>query len=469
MTRTMLDGPAAGGLRPAGPAVVAQRLCDLLLSFPSAAGSGVQWQTLARKYGERYGSKLDLAALGFSTPLAAATALLWDVLRLVDAEDTDNPVVAVEDAMVMVPRPGFLGTWPSLYQTLCNIVISNGTPDGPEVTGRRGQSLLLSQLKPLLQLHWHTNFDESGLGYLSDEGTFIRLKKMKHLVQAVLRWREQRIAWRASCSPKASRVDEALLPTLECVVSQRHNDLLLRLVDSDVMQSISMDKRPQVGKHRSVSESISSDATPLKACPRELGPLSRCAADSEALRLERELAQLRAENSQLRYRNFELEQQPCFKEEMKLSIPQLCQEIFDDPFEPPPERSQCSTYNWMSMASPTTSTYAPSSEQGFSMNSGEVTPDLGYQWISHFGSGSQSVSSGQEAVCSGATTPLQTVGGFASGSATPGGVCLVPVWFHPTNFAFSLGDRGVIPCGIVQQARAFFEPAPGLPSGGFAA
>lgn len=435
---------------------MAQRLCDLLLSFPSSAAGGVQWNTLARKYAERHGAKLDLPGLGFPTPLVAATALLWDVLRLVDADDTDNPVVAVEDAMVMVPRPGSLGTWPSLYQTLCNIVQSNGTTDDSCPSGRQGKSLLLSKLKPLLQIHWHTNFDESGLGYLSDEGTFIRLKKMKHLVQAVLRWRDQRIAWRATSSPKASPVDEALQPFLECVASQRHNDLVLRLVEHGEFDRTISSSRPSC-------EIRSSAGFTSQSCDGKTYP-----------QWETELAKLRAENSLLRTRNLELEQQPGHMAEgMNLFIPQLAHDPFDDPFEPPPQKS-----HWTSMTSPTTSTYAASSEKGFSMPSGSVTPDLGNPWVSHFGSGSHtpasmSLGSSFEAMCSGATTPMQTVGGFTSGTATPGGVCLVPVWFHPTNFAFTLGDRGVIPCGIVQQARAFFEPSPSsgvpAPMPGFAA
>jgi len=108
------------------PSVVAQRLCDLLLSFPAAAAGGVQWCVLARKYEERHNTRLDIKAIGHSCPLAAATALLWDVLRLVDSEDSDNPIVAVEDAVALNPRPGALGSWPSLYKALCTIVVTHG-------------------------------------------------------------------------------------------------------------------------------------------------------------------------------------------------------------------------------------------------------------------------------------------------------------------------------------------------------
>merc|ERR550532_464658 len=92
-------------VRPMSPVLVAQRLSDLLQSFPAAAAGGVQWQTLARKYEERHSSRLDIAALGHSSALAAATALLWDVLRLVEREDADNPVVALDDTLALDPRP----------------------------------------------------------------------------------------------------------------------------------------------------------------------------------------------------------------------------------------------------------------------------------------------------------------------------------------------------------------------------
>merc|ERR1719160_417608 len=70
-----------------------------------------------------------MKAIGHSCPLSAATALLWDVLRLVDSEDSDNPIVAVEDAVSLTPRPGALGTWPSLYKALCSIIVKYGAEE----------------------------------------------------------------------------------------------------------------------------------------------------------------------------------------------------------------------------------------------------------------------------------------------------------------------------------------------------
>merc|ERR1719264_2105208 len=203
---------------------VAKRLCDLLLSFPSAAISGIQWQVLARRYEERYTTRLDLAALGHASPLGAASALLWEVLRVVNKDDTDNPILGIEDGVALTANPGSMGSWPSLYGVLCTIVQEHGARDEAEPSEH---SLLLSQLRPLLESHWHASFDENALGYRGEDGTFVRLKKMKHLLHAVLSWREQRQAWQQAKGFKPSAVDEVLMPTLVLVPSKKHNDLLL--------------------------------------------------------------------------------------------------------------------------------------------------------------------------------------------------------------------------------------------------
>merc|ERR1712032_1677730 len=105
---------------------IAHRLCDMLLAFPASAAGGVQWQVLVRTYEERFGTRLDIAALGHSSPVAAATALLWEVLRPVDTANAENPVLAVEDAVALTPQPGQLGRWPSIYSALREIVLTYG-------------------------------------------------------------------------------------------------------------------------------------------------------------------------------------------------------------------------------------------------------------------------------------------------------------------------------------------------------
>merc|ERR1712232_1119153 len=108
---------------------------------------------------------------------------------------------------------GSMASWPSLYGVLCAIVQEHGSRDG---TDPSKHSLLLSQLRPLLESHWHAGFDENALGYRGEDGTFVRLKKMKHLLHAVLSWREQRQAWQQAKGLKPSAVDDVLMPTPWC-------------------------------------------------------------------------------------------------------------------------------------------------------------------------------------------------------------------------------------------------------------
>mmetsp|Transcript_20758 Transcript_20758/g.71719 ORF Transcript_20758/g.71719 Transcript_20758/m.71719 type:complete len:475 (+) Transcript_20758:59-1483(+) len=449
--------------------VVAQQLSDLLLAFPSAAAGGVQWSVLAKKYEERYKVRLDVQALGHSSALAAATTLLWEVLRIVDKQDTDNPVVGIDDAVALAPRPGLLGCWPSLYHALCQIVLENGVPDGAPpasaVPGRsavRSCSLLLSQIRPLLERYWHANFDESGLGFLNEDGTFVRLKKLKHLLHAVLRWRDQRQEWRQSHQVKKSAVENALEPCLKLVASDKHNDLLLHCTVGAAECSEVV--RPSKARPRMQSlEAFDVRAELLEApSPKtqvEQMPSKRSAeASAEEDRLnemQRELERLRFENTSLRSVNMVLQcsyvtapammppQQPlaapCTPTK-QLTAPQLPTEIFDDPFEPTPEmfwnmpRSSCSS-----------STYLDNSDT-----------------MSEFSYASHSVMSGtpgcygMQSACgselaSGAMTPVHS-------TSLPQQACsYMPMWFALMPSAFSGVDVSVIPRGIVQTARAHFE------------
>lgn len=423
----------------------------MLQSFPSAAIGGVQWRVLVRKYEERYSTRLDLAALDHSSPLSAAASLLWDVLRLVDSEDTDNPVVAIEDTVAMVPRPGFLGSWPSLYNVLCEVIRRHGTPY-TAVDGEQSHVLLLSQLKQLLQSHWHADFTES-MQYLSEEGSSVQIKKMKHLVQAVLRWRKQRFDSLAESCTRWGLVEDALAPQIDLVPSTKHNDLMLRYVHP---RKVSV---PHASPHLYfVPHTIAcgvrggGETTVIEA---DEPCLSRTSSRSTttSTNLELEVATLRADNAVLRTRNESLQHQGdsavTFAELFHtLAKPQLSRqpEVFDDPFEPPPEaRSQYSF--WNVSPSPVGSTAAPS-DFGFSL--GSATP--------------------ADSAVSGAATPLPIPtlsmpgmpGAFLATTGFVPASCqvsaMMPSWF------FSSDQFVQIPSGIVQQSRALFEQSTTIPS-----
>jgi len=181
------------------PAAIAKRMSDLILCFPAAALGGVPWQTLVSKYNERHSTRLDISALGYNSPATAVTTLLWEVARPIDSRHAENPLVAVEDCVAMTVQPGAPATWPSIYQALCAIVSENGSREEAEQKedadrSEAGHAILVSQLKPLLQRYWHCEFDEGSLSYLNEQGKFVRVKKMKHLLQAVLQWRDERVA-----------------------------------------------------------------------------------------------------------------------------------------------------------------------------------------------------------------------------------------------------------------------------------
>lgn len=411
------------------PSAVAQRLTDLLMQFPSAAMGGIQWRVLARKYEERHGIRLDLASLGYASPLAAASTLLWDVLRLVDTEDTDNPIVAIDDSLALTPHPGSMGSWPSLYVALCDAVQSNSTVQlEPEENAKGVRCLLLSQLKPLLQSKWHANFDENGLGFLSEEGSYVKMKKMKHLVQAVLRWRDQRFEWTQSRAAKMTSADKVLIPHLELVPSNKHNDLMLRYVPAANGQN--MLETPQDAL---VPTSQASVVSPSTSSPR--------------FDMEEELAFLRAENAKLRSRNEMLTHEQFDISDMasKASsdeivapmtfVPESMVEIFDDPYEPPPQKLQ-----WTSSSLSVAST-----------GSGCSTPSV--SWTQSSGATPVSMTPVPSCDAAGCMTP-------ASGL----GCAYVPMWFSLAQSSTgAFGEISMIPTGIVQRFRSQIDACDSAP------
>jgi len=151
--------------------------------------------------------------------MAAAPVLFWEVAR-VAGQDPSDPVVALEAGVALAPRPGSAGSWPSLYKSLCQVVMEHGsrseTAKGPR------HSMLMSQIKPLLQATWHSMFDENWT-FFNANGSVAKTKKLKHLVSRVIEWRDQ---LRQSSDMKAP-LEQALLRHLALEKAERHNDLLL--------------------------------------------------------------------------------------------------------------------------------------------------------------------------------------------------------------------------------------------------
>jgi len=355
-----------------------------------------------------------LVAVGHDSPLSAVSALIWDVLRVVDKGDSDNPILGIEDGVALSPQPGFLSCWPSLYKVLCEVVLENGMPEmGATTGGEPASCLLLSNLRPLLESSWHANFDETTLGFRNEDGTLVKLKKLKHLLTAVLRWRDQRVAWQKTIGARRSAIDDILAPVLDLVPSTKHNDLVLRY---------------STGAFASASPSTSTLAKARVPERKEEQTVRKSSS------LKSELERLRAENEALREKNDSLQM-------MAAPVPQL-HDIFDDPYEPPPE-----VCRW---GSATSSTFSRTS----SADMESVGSRIDFRACSQTGSISSWQSSCASANVSGVATPTHS-GHMEQRCA------FVPVWvpfnhvMQSTSACFV--DVSVIPSGIVQTARQHFE------------
>jgi len=237
--------------------VVARRLCDLLRQFPAASSSGVEWESLARVYQQRHKAKLDVASLGYSSPMAAASALLWDVAQVVDCTDLGNPIVALEDGAALTPLPDSVGSWPSLYAALCTMVREHGSPE----TSASGEAvtLLLSRVASLAQRYKLPDV-AGGMDFLTERGAVHRLEGVEQFVQALIGWRRQRVIWQCARGRRASQVVEVLRDELELDTS--HEGIVLRCLTEDGRASSAGTHTP---RSVSYSDVDSLDVTPLDA------------------------------------------------------------------------------------------------------------------------------------------------------------------------------------------------------------
>lgn len=430
-------------VRPLAPAVVAQRVCELLQAFPSAAIDGVRWQTLLCKYNERHKLPLDVAELGHGSALSAATALLWDVVRMVNTNDAGDPVVALEDNVVLTPGPCFLSSWPSLYQVLCHVVLHCKTGSKQETTDFEDEGapgILLSQLKPLLQKHWHQSFDETCLNYYTKEGIHVRVKSMQDLLQAVLKWREERLVWQADTGKWSKSVNEALQPRLVLVPSKAHNDIFLRCALShpsggaeSAPCSMNPTRCPPVLPEPHCITEYSFQTTAAQALPSREGSDGMPSAHSSKLSaLMQEVHALKDQNARLRSQSNHLKNLPknavlCTESHSTPNVQEITKimpEASDHSFQPLHEiRSSALLWGIETSAPASTATYASRSQ-----SCGSLTPlSRGSQCNTQSGSG----------------TPIASVAHRHVGAFVP--------------MAFSVGHSLEIPSGAVQQIRTMFE------------
>jgi len=228
--------------------IVMERLRDLVLRFPCTLLRGLRWSVLSKVYDERCADIGDSGPARLpSVAFVQAAGWLKDLVRFEEVAEGDWCLHLHEAVGLVAGRSGQLACWPLLVQRLTEIVRSEGTPQQPhafealrETEPMRGDSrlpepgsevmgVLLSQLKPLLRRHWDPTFDERAVGYLSEAGTYVSIKKMKHLITALLDWRLGRLSGAdvARRGATSSVVDAALAVPMVLVVSQRHNDMVL--------------------------------------------------------------------------------------------------------------------------------------------------------------------------------------------------------------------------------------------------
>lgn len=218
-------------------------------------------------------------------------------------------------------------------------------------------------------------------------------------------------------------------------MSKKQNDWILRCLPSEACQQTSS----QAARCNDELEACK----PVASAPSAASPVaSPIAAPTSAELLAIEVQLLRAENAKLRIQNETLLQTQCEDDELHNppisgateQIDQLPHHVYDDPFEPPPEKC-----GWTASGSWTPTSTCSTGEFEFGM-SACGTP----------------LSGSSCEIASGAMTPIVGYDCHTDVSNTPmlGGlgdkVCtLVPVWFQ------------VIPTGIVDRFRTQIESVTG--------
>lgn len=270
---------------------------------------GIRWSVVCKVYTDRYQG----GPIGAST-LDAAKSSLADLLVFDDSVQGDTLLRLTDDAALSVAKANQLGCWPLLVQRLGEIVQSQGSRweskslevrDNDEVLETEVPGVLLGQLKPLLIRHWDSGFEERGLGFFNEVGQFVNLRKMKHFIAELLKWRCKRQELVRSQAVKASAVDQALETRLILATSTRHNDMVLccsYCSGSGLKGSMSspMASAPAASPSKTQASSFSSSSVVAEGNSPE--DASSPQAPSGSKSLEKESQRLRIENAELKKR-----------------------------------------------------------------------------------------------------------------------------------------------------------------------
>jgi len=254
--------------------------------------------------------------------------------------------------------------------------------------------------------------------YYTPEGSTIKIKKMKNLLNSIFRWRADRLnicALTRSSAAFLSDIDAAIVDDMDMIASEPHNDFLLRIFAYEgIAKSIGVDNSLTRTDVIDESHSYMETLAPLVSSGCELD--SVCSETCSNMKCH--IASLCMENSQLRCENKAAFFARVFGSHAKVGLSMPIDNIFDNPSEPPPAI-------WI----PSSASTMPGSSSG----SGVETPIT-------------------DASFSGSCV-------LVPHSENADGGAPISEWFPD-----ALGDRVQIPNGIVQQACAVYEAQTTIPS-----
>jgi len=284
---------------------VLPRLRDLVMRCPCAVLEGIRWSVVCKVYTDRY----EGGPISAST-LDAAKSSLADLVVFDDNAQGDTLLRLTDAAALSEAKANQLGCWPLLVQRLGEIVQVHGTRwESHSLEVRDSEDLdaevpgiLLGQLKPLLSRHWDSGFEERSIGFFNEVGQFVNLRKMKHFIAELLKWRAKRQELVRSQALVASAVDQALETRLILATSTRHNDMVLCCSNRG---RVTMSDGCKLGTPSTPSPT---KAVLTSSTASEVNPLSPSDASSPKTlqsgpkTLEKESQRLRIENAELKKR-----------------------------------------------------------------------------------------------------------------------------------------------------------------------